>query len=237
MDLDKPRRRLDPVILDQYGTRELERGQRLGLPARAVQRGHQLAPQHLPGGMGPHQPFEFDGHLGVEAHDQRGLDPCLDRRHPGPLQPGRLRRDRRMAVELGEGIATPQAERGRQPLNGELRLLRRQRLPARRRQPFEPHGVDHRRIHPQLIARRPGYQQPLRTGGAAQSGAQPRHIGAYGPVRVRGRKRTPQFGRQRPHAHGPTGHDRQPGENAPQLRTTKIHGPAVDDGLQRSEHT
>ena len=57
-------------------------GERLGLPAAAVQRQDELAMQPLTQRMLGDQLFQFGGQRVVPAKRQVGVDPRLDRGHP-----------------------------------------------------------------------------------------------------------------------------------------------------------
>jgi hypothetical protein len=84
-------------------------GERLGLPAAAVQRQHELAVQPLPQRMLAGQLFQLAGERVVPAQRQVGVDPRLQRGQPQLLQPGRLGPGERVVGQIGQHRATPPA--------------------------------------------------------------------------------------------------------------------------------
>jgi hypothetical protein len=94
---------LQPQLLAQDLPGAPEGLQCLGLPARPVQRHHQLAPQAFPERMLGHQPFQLRGQRGVPAHGEVGLHPVLQDGQPHPLQPGPLTLQRRGVGQVGQG--------------------------------------------------------------------------------------------------------------------------------------
>ena len=85
--------------------------QRVGLPARPVQRHHQLAPEPLPGRVGGHQPLQLPHQPGVAAGGQAQLGQGLAGGQAQLLQPGRLGLGPRPVGELGQRRAPPQPQR------------------------------------------------------------------------------------------------------------------------------
>jgi hypothetical protein len=86
------------------------RGQRLRLPARAVQRQHQQFAQPLPQRMGRGERREFGDRLRVAALLQVHVEPGLDELEPPLLQAGALG-FRVRARDARQDLAVPQAQR------------------------------------------------------------------------------------------------------------------------------
>jgi hypothetical protein len=89
--------------------------QRVGLPAAAIQREHQLTAQPLPEHVLGDQRFELRYQLVVAAGRQVGVDAVLERRQPQLLQPGDLALGQRHALQLGQRLPPPQRQRITQP--------------------------------------------------------------------------------------------------------------------------
>ena len=112
LELLEPRRRIDPELVVERSAESLERVQRFGVPAAAVERQHQLATRPLAERMAAYECLELgdelrlapEGKLGVDALLEAGEllfdEPCL-------LQPGEG------LCELRERHAAPQVERTR----------------------------------------------------------------------------------------------------------------------------
>ena len=105
-------RRLEPELVAQPVAEVVRGAQRLGLPARAVEREHQLAAEPLAQRMIDEERFELADDLFVVADPQLGVDARLDRDDVQLVEPDRLRPDPFRVGELGERRAAPLAERG-----------------------------------------------------------------------------------------------------------------------------
>ena len=68
---------IDPELVGEQIADTPVSGQRVGLPAAAVQRQHELAVQPLPQRMVGDQPLQFGGDRAVPAKRQVSLDPGL----------------------------------------------------------------------------------------------------------------------------------------------------------------
>ena len=77
-------------------------GERLGLPAAAVQRQHELAVQPLPQRMLSGQLFQLGGERVVPAKRQVSVDPGLQRGEPQLLQAGCLGPGERIVGQVGQ---------------------------------------------------------------------------------------------------------------------------------------
>ena len=93
-------------------------GQRLGLPAAAIQRQHELAVQPLPQRMLGGQLLQLAGERVVPAKRQVSIDPRLQRGEPQLLQAGRLGPGERVVGQVGQHPAAPQPQRLAQRLGG-----------------------------------------------------------------------------------------------------------------------
>ena len=134
------RRRLDPEALDQRVPRRAVRLERLGLPAGAVQREHQLAAEALAQRVLGDEGLELGDERRMPAERELRLDPLLERREPQLLEPldrpprrTTRRRGRRAAARAtgssasrSSAAAAPASSRAARPLG-----LRRQALEAR----------------------------------------------------------------------------------------------------------
>jgi hypothetical protein len=129
---------LDPELLDEAHPRRLVGVERLRLPAGAVEREHQQAPEGLAQRVLADERVELADDVAVAAELEVGVDPLLERNKAQLLQPVRVRLRPCVEGELGERRAAPEAERlaERAPLGlgvGRTRLAQ---------QPLEAHGVD-----------------------------------------------------------------------------------------------
>ena len=115
LELAQLDRRLDPELLHERPSRGLVGGERVRLPARPVQRQHQLAAQPLPVGVLAHQPLEIANHLRLPAERQLRLDPPLDRADVQLFQAGDLRLRERVVPKVAQRRPPPQRQRLAQP--------------------------------------------------------------------------------------------------------------------------
>ncbi len=120
--------RLEPELVER-GARGAVGLERLRLPARPVERQHQLPAQPLALRLLRDQDLELADELGVTAEREVGLDPLLERRQPQILQPPGLDPRERLLAELRQRRPAPQAER----LAQQARRARRARRRAPRR--------------------------------------------------------------------------------------------------------
>ena len=143
VDLDERRRGIHSGTVDQGLAGAAEGGERVRLPPGAVQRPHQLAPQHLVPRVPAGQPFQLRDQLRAHPGGEIRLDPVRRGGQPKLLEPDRLSTQRRNIRELAVRLAAPQPQRRSQRLRGDRGLTRLQRPPTVRGQPLEPHRVDH----------------------------------------------------------------------------------------------
>jgi hypothetical protein len=81
--------------------------ERIGLPATAVEREHQLPAQALPQRMGAHQRFKLRGHVHVCAEREVSLDPLFERGDAQMLQSRNFRLGERLVDEVGQRRSSP----------------------------------------------------------------------------------------------------------------------------------
>ena len=124
LQLGQPSARVDPELLTQHAACLLERLQRLGLPARAVQRQHQQPVQALPERIAANQLLELGGGRGMPAKRQLGGQAVLQRGQAKLLQPLPLGLGERLVGHVGQGRPAPQPQRLPQHLGGRPRVAR-----------------------------------------------------------------------------------------------------------------
>ncbi len=169
--------RLDPEAADERLARIPVGGQRLGLPAGAVEREHLLPPEPLAERLCGDEPLELPDQLGVPAQGQIGLDPLLERVQAQLLEPGDLALDELLVAEVGERRAAPQPQRVAQARGRELGVAVGERAPPVGEQALEPERVQLVRLQTQHVAGRARREQ---LAVAVQRLAQLRHPDADG---------------------------------------------------------
>ena len=142
--LEQPQRggRLDPELLDERLPSLPIDGQRVGLPARPVEREHQLLAEPLAEGMGSDELLQLADELRMSAQREVRVDPPFDRREPDLLEPLDRRPRERLVREVGQRSTAPEAERRSQELRGLLRVPSATRLRRSLRQPLEAVQVE-----------------------------------------------------------------------------------------------
>ena len=110
------RRRLDPEALDERLPRRAVGLERLGLPARAVEREHQLAAEPLAQRVLGDERLELGDERGVPAEREVCVDPLLERREAQLLEPlDAARANDSYARSASGGRARGRAPRGAAP--------------------------------------------------------------------------------------------------------------------------
>ena len=104
--------------------------ERLGLPAAAIERKHQLPSQPLAQRVGGDEHLELAHHLGVAPQRQIGLDPLLERGEAKFVEPRDLGLRERLVREVGERRTTPERQADAQRLGGLCRSVVGQRPPS-----------------------------------------------------------------------------------------------------------
>ena len=151
LELPQRRARLEPELVERR-PRVAVGLERLRLPARAVEREHQLPAQTLAVRMLGDQRLELADELRVAAEREIGLDPLLERRQPQILQPPGLDPRERLLGELGQRRPAPQR---RAPRAAGSRAAPGSAPRASRDEPLEPQQVDRLRLDLEHVARRP----------------------------------------------------------------------------------
>jgi hypothetical protein len=127
---------LDAELLAQCLARAAVELERVGLPARAVEREHQLRPWPLPEGLLRDQLFELRDEARVAAQREVCVDALLERREPLVLEPcAGVTRER--LRELGQRWTAPERERLAEPLRSRLRVARSEEIPPLACEPLE----------------------------------------------------------------------------------------------------
>ena len=158
-------------------------GERVGLPAAAVQRQHELAVQPLPQRMPGGQLLQLGDERVVPAERQVGVDPGLQNGEPQFLQPGGLGPGEGVVGQVGQHRAAPQIQRLAQRLGGFGVPASFQLSPSRGEAVLEQRRVQVLMVHVQHITAVPGQKDVSRgTPGPVrlQRLAQVEHIGLQG---------------------------------------------------------
>jgi hypothetical protein len=122
LELLEPLAGLDPELVDEGLSRPSIDIERLGLPAGAVEREHQLAAETLAERLARHQLLQLGDHRSVPAEREIGVDPLLCRRKARLLEPRAGVPSELLRLELREGGPAPELERLSQRSRGLLRL-------------------------------------------------------------------------------------------------------------------
>ena len=103
--------RLDPELVDERLARTLIDRERVGLPARAVERQHQLRARALPQRLLEHEALELGDELAVPREREVSVDPVLERGQAQLLEPRDLRVREGLRRQIRERRPSPQRER------------------------------------------------------------------------------------------------------------------------------
>ena len=142
LELAELRPRLEPELGVEVGAPVAVAGERVGLPARPVERRHQLGPQTLAERVLGHEPFEIGDELLVPAEPQSSLESQLEALEPKLVEPQRLVAREQLAAQSGKRLPPPEIERSREERLGEPVVRVRERLPAVGEQMLEALGVE-----------------------------------------------------------------------------------------------
>ena len=129
LKLAQLRARLDAELVDETGAGSLIHVQSLRLPARTVQRDHELAQEAFPQRVLGDEPFELADDVAVATELEVGVDSLGDGDEAELLEPPDLRLRKGLKHELGENRSAPHLERA-----DELRTALIGRKPTRVRQ-------------------------------------------------------------------------------------------------------
>ena len=223
-------RRLEAELVGEQLPRLLVRGERLGLPTRAVEGEHQLRPRPLPQRLLPHEGLEVTDEVRVATQLQFRFDTVLKRRYAQLLE-ARDRSVGKLRVgEVGERTAVPELERLAEPRDGLRGLARRERFPAGGGQLLELLRVDALRPDDELVAAWPGDERPLRQLAAERRDRVPDHPGSR-----RRRRRAPEIVDQGLDRHGLVRAQEQ-GSDERLPGPTKLDEGSAPQHLERAEY-
>ncbi len=136
LELAELRAGVDAELLDERLARAAVGGERVRLPAGAVEREHQLRARPLAQGLRRDERLELRDELRMAPEREIGVDPLLERDRAELLEPGDLGLRERLVEEVrrAPGRARARAPRARRPRRQRDRLPRAPRaLPASRR--------------------------------------------------------------------------------------------------------
>ena len=111
LELLQLRRGVEPELVGECEPRGAVDLERLGLPAAAIEREHQLAAQSLAERVGGDQGLELADERRVAAELELGVDPLLERGEAQLVEPRGLEAREVLLVEIGERGAAPEGER------------------------------------------------------------------------------------------------------------------------------
>ena len=180
--------RLDPELVNQLATRALIALKRIRLPARSIQREHQLRLEAFSQRVLAHQRLELADQRGVPAEREIGVDPILERREALLLQPRSLALRKRLIREVRQRRPAPQRQRLPQPSARELRITLRERVAALRHARLESVRIELPRLQLEHVPAASGHEQTI-TQGLAQI----RDVHLHGLCRAAGRALSPQL--------------------------------------------
>ena len=104
------RARLDAQVFDQRASRLVVCRQRLGLPARAIERQHQVRPQALAERVQADERFDLGHELRVRAGLEVRSDPVFERSEAKILEATDLVLRECLQLHVGQGSAAPECE-------------------------------------------------------------------------------------------------------------------------------
>jgi len=146
--------------------------ERLGLPARRVQRAHEQGTGALGQRVARHQGAELADEAGSLPEGQVGLDAVGQRAGAQLGQPGRGDVGEVAPGRVGERLAAPRGQRGSQDPRGLLKVTAGQRAAAPDGERLEGHRVYSVRRHHQPVPGRVRFDHVINPG-AAEFGPQP----------------------------------------------------------------
>ena len=176
LELLQPLRRVDAELVAKHPLEALERLERLGMPAAAVEGEHQLASQPLTERVPANERIELGHELSVEAERELRVDALLEADEALLLEPRLLEPGERL-LELGERRAAPQPQCAAQRGGGLLRAAGRERFASRRMEALEGAQVERMAVEREAVPGRTGLDQPLRHVLAEQRDGDLHHLG------------------------------------------------------------
>ena len=202
----------------------------LGLPARAVEREHQLAAQALTQRVLPNERLELAHQASVIPERQLGLDPLLDGDEAQLFQSRNLRLGEPLVRELSQRRAAPQAQRLPQLGSRAPGITARERAPSFGKQRLKPADIGLARLGLQHVAAPVRHQTPV-----PQHPPQVRHVALNNLVCARRRLFTPQLVDQPLRRDPLAAVDKQHRQQRSLLRRTQRKWAVVVDNLKRAE--
>jgi len=224
-------RRIDAQLLGQHPPDVLVGRQRVRLPARRLERAHQLAPQPLTQQVLGRQLLQLGHQLGAPSQGQLSVDPVFEGGQPQLRQPGDRGRRERGVRDIGQRRAAPLAERP-----GQQRRGLRQAPIGQRTAPRAHLLLEDARVYANLVHHEPVTGRAELHGVPAGRAAQPRdqrlhRVGGVGrPLTV------PQVLGQPLHRDRPAVGDGEPDQQGAQPGPADgQQGPGVVTDLQRPQ--
>ena len=216
----EPARRLDPELLDVDAPRVAVGRERLGLPAGAIERQHQLPEQPLAERMLGDEPFELGRELPVPAERELRLDPLLDGLDAQLLEPGALGGGKGLVRELGQRRAAPELERLAERRGRGGGVTVGERRASLREEPLEAQRVDLAGVDLEHVAGRTSRQRG-RAPGRGERLAQLRDPHAQRSAAARRRLAAPDLLEQAVLGDDLACAEQQAGEQRPLSRPTE----------------
>src|SRR5215207_11187960 len=102
----------------------MERRERVRLPSRAVQRGHEVGPEAFAEGIRPDEGLQLRDELAIAPEAELGSEPLLGGGEPELLEAGDLGLERWLVGQVVERRAAPQLQGAREPARGGGRIVR-----------------------------------------------------------------------------------------------------------------
>jgi hypothetical protein len=122
--------RLETLLGREIRAHALVGGERVALPAAAIEREHELAREPLAAGVCRGKRLDLAGQRGVAPEPQVGLEAPLQRADPQLLQPPDLRLGPRLVADLGQRRSPQQRQRAGQEVRGAGRFALLERAAA-----------------------------------------------------------------------------------------------------------
>ena len=168
--------RLEPELVAEERARFPVDGESLGLPARPVEREHELRAEPLAVRMLRGERLELRHERELTAERQLRVDSLLDRSEAQLLESLDLDACERLELEVGQRPPFPERERGVQGLGGGDRFTGRERVPPGRDEAFEAFEVELAGLDTEQIAGRTRDEPRLAGGSRRQDLSQARDL-------------------------------------------------------------
>ena len=221
---------LDPELLDEHVARVLVGAQRVGLPARPVQREHQQLAEPLPDRVLLGEPLGLDRDRRVPAPFQIDRELGLQRDEVQLLEPLALGLRPRLVRDVGEGLAPPEGEGVGEVDAGVVEPAPLPRLDRGGDVALEPGGIHLLGRDVEDVAGRPGDQDGRRRAGGAvrlEHPAQVGHVGLEGRRRRGRRLAVPELVDQPVDGDDPSRLQQEQRQQGPVFGRAELHaGPA-----------